>query len=133
MCLIPWPQNPVAYRLLDSYLGVPLSRENRRLNILIMHKYSIVFKCRNGLAPPYLIDSFNANTFNHSNSTRNSSKLRIAIARTEYYHRRFLIFGCNAWNNLPDYMQNSISLNIFKFNMFKYHEYLLAKAQNAQF
>ncbi len=73
MCLIPWPQNPVAYRLLDSYLGVPLSRENRRLNILIMHKYSIVFKCRNGLAPPYLIDSFNANTFNHSYSTRNSS------------------------------------------------------------
>ncbi len=22
-----------------------------------------VFKCRNGVAPPYLIDSFNANTF----------------------------------------------------------------------
>ncbi len=41
-----------------------LSLENRR----VMHKCTMVFKCRNGLAPPYLIDSFNANTFNHSYS-----------------------------------------------------------------
>ncbi len=34
-----------------------LSLENRRC----MHKCTIVFKCRNGLALPYLIDSFNAN------------------------------------------------------------------------
>ncbi len=39
-----------------------LSLENRRL----MHKCTMVFKSRNGLAPPYLIDSFNANTFNHT-------------------------------------------------------------------
>ncbi len=45
-----------------------------------MHKCTVVFKCRNGLAPPYLIDSFNANTFNQSYSTSNSSKLRIPIA-----------------------------------------------------
>ncbi len=50
----------------------------------------MVFKCRNGLAPPYLIDSFNANTFNHSYSTRNSSKLRIPMAMTEYYYRSYL-------------------------------------------
>ncbi len=84
------------------------------------------FKCRNGLAPPYLIDSFNANTFNHSYSKRNSSKLRIPKAKTEYYHRSFLISGCNPWNNLPDYIRKSVSLNSFKFTMFKY---LLAKAQ----
>ncbi len=77
-----------------------LSLENSRF----MHKCTMVFKCRNGLAPPYLIDSFNANTFNHSYSTRNSSKLIIPIARTEYYHRGFLIFECNACNNLPDYI-----------------------------
>ncbi len=95
--------------------------ENRRL----MHKCTMVFKCRNGLAPPYLIiDSFNANTCNQS--TRNSSKLRILIARTEYYHRSFLISGCNAWNNLPDYIRKSVSPNSFKFNLIKY---LLAKAQ----
>ncbi len=86
----------------------------------------MVFKCRNGLAPPYFIDSFNANTFNHSYSTRNSSKLRIPIARTEYYYRSFLISGCKAWNNLPDYIRKSVSLNSFKFNMFMY---LLAKTQ----
>ncbi len=51
-----------------------LSRENRRF----MHKCTMVFKCGNGLAPPYLIDSFNANTFNISYSTRNSSKLGLA-------------------------------------------------------
>ena len=99
-----------------------LSLENRRC----MHKCTMVFKCRNGLAPPYLIDSFNANSFNHSYSTRNSSKLRIPMARTEYYHRSFLISGCNAWNILPDYIRKSVSLNSFKFNMFKY---LLAKTQ----
>ncbi len=86
----------------------------------------MVFKCRNGVAPPYLIDSFNANAFNHSSSIRNSSKLRIPIARTEYYHGSFLISGCNAWNNLPDYIQNSVLLNSFKFNKFKY---VLAKTQ----
>ncbi len=85
---------------------------------------TMVFKCRNGLAAPYLIDSFNANTFNHSYSTRNSSKLRIPIARTGYYHISILISGCNAWNNLP--IRKSVSLNCFKFNMFKY---ILAKIQ----
>ncbi len=85
-----------------------------------MHKCTMVFKCRNGLAPPYPIDSFNANTFNHSYGTRTSSKLRIPIARTEYYRTSFLISGCNAWNNLPDYIRTSVSLNSFKFNMFKY-------------
>ncbi len=64
-----------------------LSLENRRW----MHKCTMVFKCRNGLASPYLIESFNANTFNHSYSTINSSKLRIPIASTEYYHRSSLI------------------------------------------
>ncbi len=38
--------------------------ENRKLGC--MHKCTMVFKCRNGVAPPYLIDSFNANTFNHN-------------------------------------------------------------------
>ncbi len=102
--------------------SIKLSLENGRF----MHKCTMVFKCRNGLAPPYIIDSFNANTFNHSYSTRNSSKLRIPIARTEYYHRSFLISGCNAWNNLHDHIRKSVSLNSFKFNMFKY---LLAKSQ----
>ncbi len=74
----------------------------------------MVFKCRNCLAPPHRIDCFNANTFNHSYSTRNSSKLRILIARTEYYHRIFLISECNTWNNLPDYISKSLSLNSIK-------------------
>ncbi len=99
-----------------------LSLENRRF----LHKFAMVFKCRNGLASLYIIDSFNANTFIHSYSTRHSTKLRIPIARTEYYHRSFLISGCNAWNNLPNYIRKSVSLNSFKFNMFKY---LLAKTQ----
>ncbi len=62
-----------------------LSLENRRC----IQKCTMVFKYGNGLAPPYLIDSFNANTFNHSYSTSNSSKLRIPIARAEYYHISF--------------------------------------------
>ncbi len=99
-----------------------LSLENSRL----IHKCTMFFKCRNGLAPPYYIDSFNANTFNHSYSTRTSSKLIIPMARTEYYHRSFFISGYNVWNNLPDYIQISVSLNSFKFNIFKY---LLAKTQ----
>ncbi len=99
-----------------------LSRENRRF----MHKCTMVFKRRNSLAPLYLIDSFNSNIVYHSYSTRNSYKLRIPIVRTEYYGRSFLISGCNAWNNIPDYIRSSVSLNSFKFNMFKY---LLAKTQ----
>ncbi len=103
-----------------------LSFKNGRL----IHKCTSVFKCRNGLAPPCLIDSFNINIFNHSYSTRNTSKLIISIARTEYYHKSFLILGCNAWNNLPDYIWKSISLNSFTFNMFKY---LLANLQLYQY
>ncbi len=55
-----------------------------------------------------------------SYNPRNSSKLRMPIVLTEYYHWSFLISGCNAWNNLPDYIWKSVSLNCFKFNMFKY-------------
>ncbi len=48
------------------------------------------------------------------------------MTMTEIYYRSFLKSGCNAWNNLPDYIRNSVSLNSFKFNMFKY---ILAKSQ----
>ncbi len=75
-----------------------------------MHKCTMVLKCRNDLAPPYLIDSFYANNFNYSYSTRNSSKLRIPIARTEYYHRSFLLSGYNAWNEVVQHLKDNALL-----------------------
>ncbi len=59
-------RNPI-YKSLD---WLPL--QHRR----DVHKCILVYKCRNNLAPSYLVDIFNSNDSVHSYNTRHASQLR---------------------------------------------------------
>ncbi len=48
------------------------------------HKCILVYKCRNNLAPSYLVDIFNSNDSVHSYNTRHASQLRSTNTRTAY-------------------------------------------------
>ncbi len=88
----------------------------------------MVYKCRNGLNPQYLCDTFNANHDIHNHNTRNAS-LRVTKhtkARTAYYHGSFALSGQRLWNELPNNIKLCTSLSSFKNALYKY---LIAKPQ----
>ncbi len=92
------------------------------------HKFVMVYKCRNGLAPQYLCDIFNSNHDIHNLNTRNAS-LRVtkhAKARTAYYHGSYALSGQRLWNDLPNNIKLCTSLSSFKNALYKY---LIAKPQ----
>jgi hypothetical protein len=93
-----------------------LSLQNRR----DFHKCTMVFKCRNGLAPEYLMTRFKANDTKHSYNTRNASQLRATKTRTQYYNRSFTVSGHRLWNSLPTDIHNCSSLPSFKSALFKH-------------
>ncbi len=64
------------------------------------HKCSLLYKCRNNLAPQYLIDLFSSHNINHTHNIRHSNKLRCTKIRTQYYHYSTTMSGQRLWNDL---------------------------------
>ncbi|CAH3032044.1 unnamed protein product [Pocillopora meandrina] len=61
----------------------------------------MVFKCLNGLAPPYL-------------GQKNRDRLHIPLCRTAAGLRAFTFRGQKLWNSLPDEFQSITNLDVFK-------------------
>ncbi len=92
------------------------------------YKIVMVYKCRNGLDPQYVCDTFNANHDIHNHNIRNAS-LRVtkhAKARTAYYYGSFALSGQRLWNDLPNNIKLCTSLSSFKNALYKC---LIAKPQ----
>ena len=85
-----------------------------------LHKCVMVYKALNGLAPPYIRDSFVSNSQVHSYRTRNCNKLNIKPYKKEYYAKSFEISGARTYNNLPENVTCATSLNIFKSQLEKH-------------
>ena len=62
----------------------------------------MVFKCLNGLAPPYLCQKFKTRSEVHNCNTRNRDRLHIPLCRTAAGQRSFTFRGQRLWNSLPD-------------------------------
>ena len=75
---------------------------------------TMVFKCLNGLAPPYLCQKFKTRSEVHNCNTRNRDRLHIPLCRTAAGQRPFSFRGQKPWNSLPDEFQSITNLDVLK-------------------
>lgn len=92
--------------------------ETRRKN----HKLILYFKMINDLSPSYL-STLIPNLVNHTSryNLRNSNSLRIPYARTARLYKYFTVSTARLWNDLPDSIKNSNTLNQFKTALKRQH------------
>ena len=90
--------------------------EQRRKN----HRLTLFYKMRYSLTPQYLSSLVPESISNVSNyNLRHSNNLRGINARTTQYQQSFLPTAIKEWNNLPLELQQSNSVNSFKYNLTK--------------
>lgn len=83
----------------------------------IKHGLTMIYKILNGLAPYYLSDSFTLTSEIHNVNTRNAAKSSIWISKgsTSKLHRKsYTCYMAKIFNNLPENIQKSVSVNSFK-------------------
>ena len=88
--------------------------EQRRKN----HRLTLFYKMRYSLTPQYLsslVPESISNVFNYN--LRHSNNLRGINARTTQYQQSFLPTAIKEWNNLPLELQQSKTVNSFKYNL----------------
>ncbi len=93
--------------------------ELKWLNIkdrLNFHKICLVYKCRNGLVPQYLAETFGNVSDKHEHHTRAQTRQNLTQVKpnNNQLKRFFNYRGALNWNNLNPLLRNATSLNIFK-------------------
>ena len=73
---------------------------------------TMVFKCLNGLAPPYRCQKFKTRSEVHNCNTRNRDRLHIPLCRTAAGQRAFTFTGQRLWNSLQDEFQSITNLDV---------------------
>ena len=78
----------------------------------------LMFKCIHGLAPHYLSNDVTMVVDIHGYDTRSSENMNLYVPRCtkELCKRSFLYTGSMLWNDLPDVLKESSSLDVFKSN-----------------
>ena len=80
---------------------------------------TMVFKCLNGLTPPYLCHKFKTRSEVHNYNTRNRDRIHIPLCRTAADQRAFTFRGEKLSNSLPDEFQSITNLDLFKVTEIK--------------
>lgn len=81
---------------------------------LLLRDSTMMYKCMNLLAPPYLCNKFCKRSSVHSRLTRNQDTLQIPFYRTTTGQRSFHYRAVNLWNSLDDDIKKARSLHHFK-------------------
>ena len=100
----------------------------RSINILNVHQLvmldttSLVYKINNDLTPQHTKDWFTKCSTIHSYFTRAAvaGNFGIPKIKTEKAKQSFLHSGAKIWNELPDHIKRSQSIESFQNNMKKY-------------
>ena len=75
----------------------------------------MMYKILNNMAPVYLRDHFKMSFTDQASSLRNRKLcLILPRAQTEFLKKSFAFSGAKAWNELPEEVKCSNSLQIFK-------------------
>ena len=92
------------------------------LQLVMLDTASLVYKINNGLTPHHTKDWFTKCSTVHSYSTRAAvaGNFGIPKVKTEKEKQSFLHSGAKIWNELPDHVRRSQSIEIFQNNMKKY-------------
>ena len=93
---------------LSSYIGCQL------LNNSAVRDATMVFKCLNGLAPPYLCRRSKTRLEVHNCNTRHRDCLHIPLCRTAAGQCVFTFRGQKLWSSLPDEFQFITNFDVFK-------------------
>ena len=80
----------------------------------------LTFKCLNGITPESLSQQFARRVDISGRCTRNSSSLNIPFFRSATGQRTFYYRAVSLWNELPENIKCSSSVNIFKHKLRKY-------------
>ena len=81
---------------------------------LMVRDATMVFKCFNGHASPYLCQKFKTRSEVHNCNTRNRDRLHIPLCKTAAGQCTFTFRGQKLWNSLPDEFQSITNLDVFK-------------------
>ncbi len=83
----------------------------------------LVYKCRNGLVPQYLAETFTNVSDKHEHHTRAQTRQNLTLdkPKNNQLKRSFKSSGALNWNNLNLLIRNATSLTIFKSAYLKSH------------
>ncbi len=83
----------------------------------------LVYKCRNGLVPQYLAETFNNVCDKHEHHTRTQTRQNLTLVKPKNNQLKlsFKYSVALNWNNLNPGIWNATSLNIFKSAYLKSH------------
>lgn len=86
-----------------------------KLNTLIM-----IYKMKNAMLPDYLSEKIKYNSDTHSINTRYRNNFRLPRVNSEMAKRSIYYEGLKMYNELPNYIKESVTLAQFKKNCAKY-------------
>ncbi len=83
----------------------------------------LAYKCRNGLVPQYLAETFSNVSDKHEHHTRAQTPQHLTLVKPKnnQLKQSFKYRGDLNWNNLNPVIGNASSLNIFKSAYLKSH------------
>ena len=95
-----------------------LNMKNRR----IQHGLTMIFKILHGLAPNYLCDTFTLTSEIHNINTRraNNSIWINKNIKSKLHRKSYTFYMAKIYNGLPENIQKSVSVNVFKKALKKY-------------
>ena len=100
--------------------GIDLVKSLNLYNIRDRRDYFLtilMFKAIHGIAPTYLSDRIVMNFDVNGFDTRGSDMdLYLPTLRKEVYRNSFMYMGGKLWNDLPEFVQNSMNIESFKHN-----------------
>ena len=96
--------------MLDSLSWMPIIDLNK------YHTLVAVYKCTHGLVPNYLHNTFMQISRIHSYSTRQANLAHLYTRKPKLtkFKQSFTYRGVTLWNELPEHIRNTESLNYFK-------------------
>ena len=101
----------------------PLFEELKILDLKKIHVYKIgiiMFKVFDNSTPEIFSALFQYNHAIHNYGTRQSHKLHVPIARTDYMQRIITVKGVRIWNTLYDLVPHACLLLSFKYHLRKF-------------
>ena len=78
------------------------------------HRCVFMYKCLNGLSPPYLTRMFSSPSHGHNTRSASRNDLVIPKCKTVTGQRTFAFHGVKVWNGLGTSTRNAKSLDVFK-------------------
>jgi len=89
------------------------------LNIYKLYEFQcaiFMYMCHKNVLPGSLLMYFDVNSTVHNYETRSANNYRLPLIRTNAFQKSIFFKGPKIWNEIPNDIKSSLSLNVFKKN-----------------